>query len=88
MAQADALGYDLKYAPCLLSMSGVLTGARRKPAWTDRVLHMSSPVANVRQLSYSMHPEITMSDHRPVSAVFKVDVRPGADSDLGHACQG
>ncbi|KAK7680399.1 hypothetical protein QCA50_016639 [Cerrena zonata] len=54
----DDIGYDMK----------------RKPAWTDRVLYMSSPVAQVEQLSYSSHPEITMSDHKPVSADFIVHV--------------
>ncbi|KAI0258569.1 Endonuclease/exonuclease/phosphatase [Gloeopeniophorella convolvens] len=60
---ADTLGYDIK----------------RKPAWTDRILHMSSPSVKVRQRSYSAHPAITMSDHRPVSADFVVDV-PCVDS--------
>lgn len=48
---------------------------RRKPAWTDRILHMCTYAARVQQLSYSFHPEITMSDHRPVSADFAVHVR-------------
>ncbi|KAH9903242.1 DNase I-like protein [Cubamyces lactineus] len=52
----DRLGYDLK----------------RKPAWTDRILHMASPTISVKQLDYASHPAITMSDHRPVSAVFEV----------------
>ncbi|CAL1710188.1 unnamed protein product [Somion occarium] len=49
---ADDLGYDTK----------------RKPAWTDRVLHMCSAVVEANQISYSSHPEITMSDHKPVSS--------------------
>ncbi|KAI0696327.1 Endonuclease/exonuclease/phosphatase [Cytidiella melzeri] len=53
----DSLGYDMK----------------RKPAWTDRILHMCSYNADVTQLSYASHPEITMSDHRPVSAEFTVN---------------
>ncbi|KAJ8488584.1 hypothetical protein ONZ51_g3464 [Trametes cubensis] len=52
----DRLGYDLK----------------RKPAWTDRILHMASSAISVKQLDYSSHPTITMSDHRPVSAAFEV----------------
>jgi len=47
---------------------------RRKPAWTDRVLHKSSPFVSVDQKSYEAHPSITMSDHKPVSAEFLVDV--------------
>lgn len=45
---------------------------RRKPAWTDRILHLPSPSISVQQLSYSGHPRIAMSDHRPVSADFAV----------------
>ncbi|KAJ4479376.1 DNase I-like protein [Lentinula aciculospora] len=56
---ADTLGYDVK----------------RKPAWTDRILYAFSPLtARVTQSSYSGHGEITMSDHRPISANFNVDV--------------
>ncbi|KAK6974368.1 inositol polyphosphate 5-phosphatase OCRL-1 [Favolaschia claudopus] len=54
----DELGYDLK----------------RRPAWTDRVLYTSSTFAPVQQLSYTGHPQITQSDHRPVSAEFSVQV--------------
>ncbi|KAJ3907686.1 DNase I-like protein [Lentinula edodes] len=55
----DSLGYDVK----------------RKPAWTDRILHAYSPLTTkVNQSSYSGHPEITISDHRPVSADFQVNV--------------
>jgi phosphatidylinositol-bisphosphatase len=54
----DYLGYDLK----------------RKPAWTDRILHMSAPSVLVTQRSYRSHPQITMSDHRPVSADFDLNV--------------
>ncbi|KAI0366527.1 DNase I-like protein [Pilatotrama ljubarskyi] len=53
----DSLGYDLK----------------RKPAWTDRILHITSSAVTVKQLSYTSHPTITMSDHRPVSADFEVE---------------
>ncbi|KAG7095842.1 hypothetical protein E1B28_006537 [Marasmius oreades] len=56
---ADDLGYDIK----------------RKPAWTDRVLYAHSPLtSSIHQLSYVGHPEINMSDHKPVSADFAVDV--------------
>ncbi|KAJ7450812.1 DNase I-like protein [Mycena latifolia] len=54
----DDLGYDLK----------------RRPAWTDRVLYAASAAAHIEQLSYAGHPQITMSDHRPVSAEFVVSV--------------
>lgn len=54
----DSLGYDRK----------------RKPAWTDRILHMSAPSVPVTQRSYCSHPQITMSDHRPVSADFILNI--------------
>ncbi|PIL28841.1 hypothetical protein GSI_08887 [Ganoderma sinense ZZ0214-1] len=54
----DSLGYDTK----------------RKPAWTDRILHMASDRVSLEQRSYTSHPTITMSDHRPVSADFELEV--------------
>ncbi|ETW77518.1 hypothetical protein HETIRDRAFT_105366 [Heterobasidion irregulare TC 32-1] len=54
----DGLGYDMK----------------RKPAWTDRILYMSSSFTTVEQTSYTSHPQITMSDHKPVSADFEVEM--------------
>ncbi|KAK1220132.1 hypothetical protein PQX77_017122 [Marasmius sp. AFHP31] len=55
----DNLGYDIK----------------RKPAWTDRVLYAHSSLTSlVLHRSYAGHPEITMSDHKPVSADFTVNV--------------
>ncbi|KAG1789123.1 DNase I-like protein [Suillus plorans] len=54
----DSLGYDRK----------------RKPAWTDRILHMSARSVPVTQRSYCSHPQITLSDHRPVSADFDLNV--------------
>ncbi|EED78322.1 predicted protein [Postia placenta Mad-698-R] len=45
---------------------------RRKPAWTDRILHMESAMSTVGPLSYTSHPEITVSDHKPVSAVLDI----------------
>ncbi|PCH36777.1 DNase I-like protein [Wolfiporia cocos MD-104 SS10] len=54
---ADHRGYDVK----------------RKPAWTDRILYFPSTMTACRQSNYTSHPEITMSDHKPVSAEFEVD---------------
>lgn len=56
---SDSMGYDMK----------------RKPAWTDRILHVFSPThVRVKQTRYGGHHEITMSDHKPLSADFIVDV--------------
>ncbi|KAK0212373.1 DNase I-like protein [Desarmillaria ectypa] len=55
----DTMGYDIK----------------RKPAWTDRILHVFSPShVRVKQTRYGGHQEITISDHKPLSADFVVDV--------------
>ncbi|KAG6840962.1 hypothetical protein C0991_002944 [Blastosporella zonata] len=56
--ETDSLGYDIK----------------RKPAWTDRILHMAGKNVRMQQLSYTGHPQITMSDHRPVAADFVLGV--------------
>ncbi|KAK0195909.1 DNase I-like protein [Armillaria mellea] len=55
----DSMGYDMK----------------RKPAWTDRILHVFSPThVRVKQTRYGGHYDTTMSDHKPLSADFIVDV--------------
>ncbi|KAI6041460.1 DNase I-like protein [Pisolithus marmoratus] len=68
----DPLGYDTK----------------RKPAWTDRIMYMPSPDIDLKQLGYRSHPEITLSDHRPISADFHI---PAAIVIKGtyeeHSCQ-
>ena len=48
---------------------------RRKPAWTDRILYMAPPDMRVAQAAYRSHPEIGMSDHKPLSADFDISVR-------------
>ncbi|KZS88555.1 DNase I-like protein [Sistotremastrum niveocremeum HHB9708] len=53
---SDDLGYDLK----------------RRPAWTDRILYLSSPMTHVIQTSYNSHPDVMMSDHKPISAEFSI----------------
>ncbi|EIN14588.1 DNase I-like protein [Punctularia strigosozonata HHB-11173 SS5] len=50
----DKMGYDMK----------------RKPAWCDRILTIVEPTVSFEQLSYASHPEISQSDHKPVSAEF------------------
>lgn len=42
----------------------------RIPAYTDRILWLSKEPESVECLSYSSHPSITISDHKPVSASF------------------
>ena len=75
----DNMGYDLKSIQCLCQilqfiLKYIFFPLRRKPAWTDRILHMHGETCQVHQLSYTWHPQIIMSDHRPVSADFTVNV--------------
>ncbi|NXE50981.1 PI5PA phosphatase, partial [Casuarius casuarius] len=68
---------------------------KRKPAWTDRILwKIKSPSAgpgaagcqpsrgglSVSQLCYCSHMEYTVSDHKPVAAVFAVQFASKADT--------
>lgn len=71
--------HSITHLPTYRFSSGLLTDdlgydVKRKPAWTDRVLLMDGPYVQVQPLSYTGHPQITMSDHRPVSADFRLDV--------------
>ncbi|KAL6304662.1 DNase I-like protein [Sparassis latifolia] len=71
--------HAITHIPSYRFTSGVPTDSRgydmkRKPAWTDRVLHMASSPITIRQLNYYSCPQITMSDHRPVSAEFELEV--------------
>ncbi|NXX41047.1 PI5PA phosphatase, partial [Tricholaema leucomelas] len=65
---------------------------KRKPAWTDRILwkikggsggaggrRPSRSVLSVSQLCYCSHMEYTISDHKPVAAVFAVQFASKAD---------
>ncbi|KAH3759590.1 inositol 5-phosphatase 4 [Pelomyxa schiedti] len=48
--------------------------ARRSPAWCDRVLWRAANPPSVTPVSYSRH-ELLSSDHRPVSAIFTIQVQ-------------
>ncbi|KIL66111.1 hypothetical protein M378DRAFT_192118 [Amanita muscaria Koide BX008] len=68
---------QIRFPPTYRFTPGILTdgyNSKRKPAWTDRILLLAGPTVKIRQLSYSNHPKITMSDHRPVLADFEINV--------------
>ena len=60
---------------------------KRSPAWCDRVLYRGA--GRVKQIEYRRH-EVRASDHRPVSASFKLrlkTVRPTERATTWETCQ-
>lgn len=53
---------------------------KRRPAWCDRVLYKTPQPAFknmellTEQTSYRSHPQFTMSDHKPVTSEFTIQV--------------
>lgn len=53
---------------------------RRRPAWCDRILYKTPQAAFknmelvTEQTSYRSHPQFTISDHKPVTSEFTINV--------------
>lgn len=47
---------------------------QRVPSWTDRVLWLSLKRGEISASSYESHPDCSISDHKPVSAVLRIPV--------------
>ena len=52
---------------------------KRIPAWCDRVLYARNP--NIVPINYLRY-EATVSDHRPISAAFKMNIKKVVDKGL------
>ncbi|EAU82410.2 type I inositol-1,4,5-trisphosphate 5-phosphatase 11 [Coprinopsis cinerea okayama7 len=48
---------------------------RRTPSWCDRILWRSRVPGRMKQLHYKRYDDVTVSDHRPVSAAFRVTTK-------------
>ena len=55
---------------------------RRAPAWCDRILYRGT--GKIKQLDYRRH-ELRVSDHRPVSAIFKMRIKQTLADEREHA---
>ena len=57
---------------------------RRVPAWCDRILWRSREPDRVEQLHYRRY-EANVSDHRPISAAFRMTIKSVSDAPRAQA---
>ncbi|KAH7335893.1 Endonuclease/exonuclease/phosphatase [Rhizoctonia solani] len=71
----------IKFKPTYRCIIGQKEGhywdAKRRPAWTDRILYLTArgkqKTVRLVEASYQSYPAISLSDHKPVSADFIVE---------------
>ena len=56
------------------------------PSWTDRILYMND-TDRVQLLEYSSVPGATMSDHKPVYAIFEAVTKKVVTEQTNHQLQ-
>ncbi|KAG8685273.1 hypothetical protein FRC11_010851 [Ceratobasidium sp. 423] len=72
----------IKFKPTYRCLIGKKEGhywdAKRRPAWTDRILYLTArgkeKTVRLVEDSYKSYPTISLSDHKPVSADFIIQV--------------
>ncbi|XP_054169243.1 inositol polyphosphate 5-phosphatase E-like [Oppia nitens] len=53
--------------------------SQRVPSFTDRILYRSKRESHISSLLYDWVPSMVSSDHKPVIALFDVQLKPGRD---------